>query len=314
MKSILTLQVNRFLRTIKTMPVLANLFLFLTLIGIVALLYSQFKITPNRYYIWGVFTVLLFSFHGRRKDINFCHLILPDPRRLFITEYLLLFSPLVLLSLITQTYLLAALYVISPVSIALIPRRRRTNFVASVPEKLSNGELEIISFLRRRFLLVSILIMASLVFCHVPFFSLFILLLLVLTIGNAYQENEPLNMLFLPERSAKKYIWMKVGAGYVLYLKLSIPTLVLYSVFNFDTAYFIVIPLLAGLVGIMLSVFVKYSLYRPHNGGIVIPLTASIGMVGIVVPLLMPIPLLMAWKYYYSAIDNLKNYLHVYDK
>jgi hypothetical protein len=256
---------------------------------------------------------LLFSLHERRKDINFCRLILPDPRGLFIAEYLLLFAPLVVLSLVAGAYLLAALFTLSAVLVALIPRRKRANLVVSVPATLSGGELELISFLRRRFLLVSVVVVASMIFSFVPFLSLILLLLLVLTMGNAYQENEPLDMLFLPEMSPEKYLWKKVKAGYVLFLKLSIPTLLLYAVFNFDTAYFIAIPLVAGFVGTMLAVFVKYSLYEPREE-ILVPLTVSIGMVGIVIPLLIPIPLLMAWRYYYSAKENLKTYLYVYDK
>jgi hypothetical protein len=301
------------MRTIMTMPIVVNLVLLLLLVGIATLLYSQFKVTPNRYYIWGGFTLLLLSLHERRKDINFCRLILPDPRGLFIVEYLLLFSPLIVLSVVVQAYLLAALYVPGAVLVALIPRRKRTNVTIQIPHVLSGGELELISFLRRRFLLVSVVVTASVVFSFVPFLSLIILLLLVLIMGSAYTENEPLDMLLLPEVSASKYLWMKVRAGWILFLKLSLPTLLLYALFNFDTAYFIVVPLVAGFVGTMLSVFVKYSLYEPREE-IIVPLTVSIGMVGILIPLLIPIPLLMAWRYYYSAVDNLKTYLYVYDK
>jgi hypothetical protein len=228
-------------------------------------------------------------------------------------EYLLLFSPLIVLSVVVQAYLLAALFIISAILVALIPRRKRTNFVAPVPATLSGGEVELISFLRRHFLLVSVVVVASLAFSFVPFLSLILLLLLVLIMGNAYTENEPLDMLLLPEVSASKYLWIKIRAGWVLFLKLSLPTLLLYTVFNFGTAYFIAVPLVAGFVGTMLAVFVKYSLYEPREE-IIVPLTVSIGMVGIIIPLLMPIPLLMAWRYYYSAVDNLKSYLYVYDK
>jgi hypothetical protein len=295
------------------MPIVVNLVLLLLLVGIATLLYSQFKVTPNRYYIWGGFTLLLFSLHQRRKDINFCRLILPNPRGLFVVEYLLLFSPLVVLSVVARAYLLGALYIVSAVSVALIPRRKRINFVAPVPTILSGGELELISFLRSRFLLVLVVVVASMAFSFVPFLSLILLLLLVLIMGNAYLENEPLDMLLLPELSASKYLWMKVRAGWVLFLKLSVPTLLLYALFNFGTAYFIVVPLVVGFVGVMLSVFVKYSLYEPREE-ILVPLTVSIGMVGIVIPLLILIPLLMAWRYYYSAKDNLKQYLYVYNR
>jgi predicted membrane-bound spermidine synthase len=132
--------------------------------------------------------------------------------------------------------------------------------------------------------------------------------------NNAYVENEPLNMLFPPELSSEKYLWRKIRAGYVLYLKLSTPTLILYAIFNIHDAYFVIIPLLTGLVGISLFVFIKYSLYEANNERIIIPLAASLGMIGIVIPVLIPIPMLMAWKYYYSAKYNLNKYLYVYDK
>lgn len=314
MNPILLLKINRLFRAIKALPVFASLICTALIAGVFYLLYFQFKLTPNTYFIWGVFTILLYSLHRNRKDIDFCYLILPNPLRLFITEYYLFFSPLIILSIITQTYLNTVLYALTPLFIGVLPTKKRIHFNIPIPALLQVESLETISFLRKYFFLIFAIVLASLVFCYIPFLSLFILLLLVLVINNAYMENEPLNMVFLPEKSSAKFLWEKVRTGYALYLKLSIPALILYAVFHIRTAYFVTIPLLAGLVGISLFVFIKYSLYEANNERIVIPLAASLGMVGLVIPILIPIPALMAWKYYYSAKNNMNKYLYVYDK
>lgn len=198
------------------------------------------------------------------------------PERLFVLEYLLCFSPLVVLSIIAGTYSNAFLYLFAPICVGLSPGpgagARNPLLIKRIPRFLNVRSLELISFVRKNFILLSALSTLAAVFSYVPVASIIILMLLVLIMGNAYVENEPLDMVLLPERGAAGYLKSKVLAGYLLFLKLSAPALLLYAALNPRTAYLALIPLVAAPVNIALFVFFKYTRYETGRRDVAIPL------------------------------------------
>ena len=130
----------------------------------------------------------------------------------------------------------------------------------------------------------------------------------------AYNENEPLNILLLSEHDSMSFIMKKINDGFLLFLKLSFPTLILYSVFNFDTAWLVpVVPVIA-YIAFTLHVGLKYTFYENDNSKTNIPAVAAIGILGIIIPIFLPLTIIQAISYFFQAKQNLNKYLYVYNK
>jgi hypothetical protein len=330
----LRLKFKRLRRELRRTPVVVFVILAALAAGTVWILSRQFTLAPNRYVVWLIAAVILLLAHRGRRDADFCRLLMPRAWRLFTAEYALCFSPLIILSVVTRTWDNAIFYLLVPVCIAILPTRRisgsgrswampgfgwmsgsaRLLPGLSPTNFLGVRSLELVSFVRRRFLLLAIVSAAALIFSYVPVFSMIILLTMVLILSGAYLENEPLDMLLLSEIGAGKYLKNKVLAGWMLMMKLSAPTLLAYVVFNPETAYLALIPPVISLAGVALFVFVKYSRYNPNNKEVTMPVSAALGMLGIVIPPMLPLTLVMPWWYFHAAKENLNRYLYVYDQ
>lgn len=308
---------------LKQTPIIVLIFVIVFAVGAIWILVRQLPLVPNRFVIWGVCAFVLLVTHRGRHDAVFCRLILLHPWRLFAIEYLVCLSPFVVISFMTHTWDNAAFYLILPVCVALLPVRtgRRVSGWSNIlglphgkiPPFMGVRSLELVSFVRRRFVLLLLVSAAALVFSYVPVFSIIILLFLVVLMNDAYLENEPLDMLFLAEESAGKYLKHKVITGWILFMKLSAPALLMYVVFNPHTAHLVLFPPIVSLTGIALFVFVKYSRYDPDKQKVIVPLAAVLGITGIIIPPMLPLTLIMSWGYWGAAKKNLNKYLDVYD-
>jgi hypothetical protein len=325
----LLLKFRRLRRVLRQTPVVVFVILAAFAAGTVWILSRQFVLAPNRYVVWAVATVVLLSAHRGRRDADFCRFLLPRAWRLFAVEYLLCFSPLVILSIVTLTWDNAIFYLLVPVFVAVMPTRRSSAVGRfgvfggrlglgrfsdfSLLRFLGVRSLELVSFVRRRSLLLVMVAVAAVVLSYVPVLSMLMLLAMTLILSGAYLENEPLDMLLLSEIGAGKYLKNKVMAGWILLMKLSAPTLLAYVVFNSETAYLALVPPVISLAGVALFVFAKYSRYSPDNKKVTLPMSAGLGMAGIIIPPMLPLTLLMPWWYFHAAKENLDNYLYVYD-
>jgi hypothetical protein len=307
------LDLKRLRRSTGEMPLIVFPVLIALAAGAGWILFGQFSRSPNTYIIWGVATSILLSAHRARKDFDFCRLMLKNPRPLFIVEYLLCFAPFIVLSLVTRTYHNTLLYLLSPVCVAFLPRGRAVSPIKRIPAFLHIRSLELVSFLRRWFVIVLVMLSAATVFSFTPGVSIVVLVLFAFLMNYAYTESEPLDMVLLPELGPVKFLRRKIAAGFAMFIKLSSPALLLYIVFNPEIFWLVIIPVLFAPVAVTLYVFVKYALWDSSGGRITFPLVVGLGMVGMIVPLFLPLTLLVMWRYGLLAKDNLNRYLHVYD-
>jgi hypothetical protein len=310
---LLQLDLKRLRRSVVEMPPVVWPVLLALAAGGGWILHGQFSKSPNTYVIWAVATSVLLSAHGARRDFDFCRLVLKNPRSLFVVEYLLCFAPFIILSLVTRTYHNTCLYLLSPVAIALSPRRKASSPIKRIPAFLHIHSLELVSFARRYFIAIIPTLAAATIFSFTPGVSIAALVLFVLSMNYAYAESEPLDMVLLPELGPVKFLLRKIAAGFAMFIGLSAPALLLYVVFNPGTFWLAIIPVLFALVAIPLYVFVKYALWDSGGGRITFPMMVSLGITGLIVPLFLPLTLLVMWRYGLRAKENLNRYLHVYD-
>lgn len=313
MTTILRLKFKRAVGSLVRTPWPALVLLAALIAGVCWFLFLQFPTSPGRFVIWAVTLAGLAAAHNRRKDADFCRLVLLRPRRLFATEYLICCSPMIVLAAITATWDNLAFYTLCPVCVGLMPRKKRSSRPRKPLFFLKTGPVELTSFVRKRFFVLALASLSAAVFCYLPVMSMAILLIFILLMSGAYTENEPLDMLLLPEVAASKYLAQRVWAGFAFFLKLNAPALALYALFNFDTAWLALAVPTVALIGTALSVFVKYSGYDPAGREVAVPSVVSLGMAGIVVPLFLPVTLALTWRYFHSAKETLNRYLYVYD-
>ena len=317
MKSILTLKFKRFFKSLKSVPIVSIL-LSIAIIGfILYIIYTQLTLFPNSYIICGVFIFILYSIHQKRRDVSLCYIVLTNPKRLFLIEYMLISVPFIVLSILSQTFFNTAIFFITPICIALLPQSKARLSLRISPvffKKITSPEL--ISFMRRYYLFLLLMNIAAIFLCFVPYLTPLICLIIVFFMSSAYTENEPLNMLFLPEVSPSRYLMRKINSGFLLYLAICSFPLLLYVCFNFSISHimWVATSLLMSYAGFMLFVFVKYSMYEVNGRSITFNIPIMIGMLGIIIPIFFPVTVLMILKYYYSAKDNLEEHLYVYNK
>jgi hypothetical protein len=267
---------------------------------------------PDRYAVWGGFTLLLTVLHLRRRDAGFCRLFMERPWRLFAVEYLVCFAPLVALAAAAAAWDCLVLYIIGAVGVGLLPTRRRASRPGWLPSVLGVTSLELTSFLRRNLISLALLSAVALALCAVPVASMAVLLAQVLVLSGAYDEHEPLDMVLLPEISARRYLWRRVWAGVSLFLKLNALTLMLYVALNPATAWLPPVVAVLAAVGVALFVFTKYADYEPGRRGVATPPATALAVAGLIVPLFLPFTLLFVWQRYRTAHEVLDQYLHVY--
>ena len=313
MLSIIRFKRIRIYRDIISVPIL-YIFLFTVIAAILYVIYQQLNKTPNSYIVGVLSILVLLSVHTGRKDKGFCRHMMKMPQKLFITEYFMLCSPLIILSFMAESFYNIIFYCLLPVLIAYVPERKPRNSFKSRLFLFGVTSLELVGFIRKHLPFIMILITLSIITCFIPFLPILILLLFLIFMNIAYNENEPLNILLLSEHDSMSFIMKKINDGFLLFLKLSFPTLILYSVFNFDTAWLVpVVPVIA-YIAFTLHVGLKYTFYENDNSKTNIPAVAAIGILGIIIPIFLPLTIIQAISYFFQAKQNLNKYLYVYNK
>jgi len=309
MTTILLLKFKRLLRN----PVAALVLVGVLGAGACWVLYFMLPTTPARFVLWAVALAMLVGAHNRRRDVDFCRLVLPHPRALFVAEYLIFFAPMIALSVATATWDNAAFYTLCPVCVGLSPQMKVATRLRKPLFFLRTGAIELTSFARGWGVVLVVVSVAATALCYLPFVSVAILLVFAFLMAGAYIENEPLEMVLLPEVSARRFLARKVWAGAAFFVRLNAPALVLYAAFNPRTAGLSLAVPAVALAGIALMVFVKYASYDPAEMESSAQKVAALGMAGVVISPLLPVTLALACLYYRPARETLNKYLHVYD-
>jgi len=282
-----------------------------------ALLYAFYELCdkePQRFYLAGALAVLLLSFHLRRNDYYFCLKHLPRPFVLFLSEYFLFTLPFLVISLVKGPAPFDALYLLLPVIIAAIPRIEGHSRKTAKAFRVPMPDLDTVSFFRRCGLFVCCVLVLAAALCFAPAVSVVLVYLLVLfSSGVIYSQCESLTLLCLDGLPARQFLRRKIWRQVRFWAPPVLPVLVLYAVFNWETAYYALIPVVLCPLQITASVCAKYSSYAPGRpfGGTILQ---AICMLGFLIPLLLPVSIVLTAVYYSDAVRHLKTFLYAYDR
>lgn len=276
------------------------------------ILFVQLNREPNVYWVLIFYAFLLFRLHAGRKDRRFIRLLTRRPATVFASEYLLLSAPLILMLLLSDYSRLAVVPAMVSVFAGIIPLNpapRRT-LLTSLHTVLRSYEW--IGGIRSNLFLVAALLLFAIGTCFVPVLPLFVLLVFAIVCTTFYQENEPVELLCLGELPPGRFLAHKLGTAFRNYYTVCLPVLLLYLLFNTDTWWMVLPFVFLSACALVFCITLKYARYVPNTQRYD-SLTAGIGLAGTVVPVLLPVTLFLCIHYYSLAIDNLDNYLYVYD-
>lgn len=307
----------QFVREIKLLGFLYSAAIFI-LLGIVVYKLSEVyqEFLPALY---AVFTIssLLISVQVMRRDKVFLSNQFEDSYFKIIPEYSLYVLPFVIPLLFSKYFYLIAVVILSVILIPLLKielkERTGARFLGKI---VSPKDFEWLSGLRKRRFYFGFLLAAAYAFSFVLIVPLFLIWFLTTLIFEFYRDCEPLNMLRVNGYSAGKFLFVKILRHSFLYAVLFVPALVLNSLFNPETVFINSMFLIVQFTVLVLAILMKYRIYTPLDSLqglyiylIVIQVVTVLPLFIGGIPLLSVLPLILCVRFYYSAKNNLKEYL-----
>ena len=127
-----------------------------------------------------------------------------------------------------------------------------------------------------------------------------------------YLDDEPLELLRLPELNAGRLLVRKVLTAWRNYFLLTLPFTLLAILAHPRTAWIAAAWAPLAALALLYAVVAKYAHYAPEKPRRQ-PLAARFGSAGFLFPVLLPLSLALTVSYALRAERNLNRYLHDYD-
>lgn len=311
--SLINIRIRQAGREIQGLGLFRTVVLLIFGILLLALLFIQTKELPNAIYASSVVLLLIFILHNRRKDKNFLRIAFDRPYRVMFVEYLLILMVLVVFLLIHRFWYIA----LASIAIgAVIPHidlsTRRSGYNSAIQRRIPDGYFEWISGVRRYLLPLIIIwgagILLSCLIAAVPV-ALFLLGVIFL---NFFENNEPFQMIVVFEKGPKQFLWQKIQQQLVMGTVVSAPLAAAFAIFHPHLWYVSLLLFVAFNVLLMYVVLVKYAFYEPDTRSYAAQVFIAIGILGLLIPVFLPLVLLLSVWFYLKAGQKLKFYLNDY--
>jgi hypothetical protein len=315
MGRILKIRLLQFYQILLELGLLRVFFLLGLLIFALFYLFSNVSKGENIDFVSGFFILLVLSIHLKRKDKAFLYINVLNPYKIFLIEYLLVSSPIMVLlfyfgfwqyALIIITFLIFISFVKIGIRIASINTK--------IQEWIPNDNFEWKSGVRRNLLVFIPLYLVGLTTSFYPASVPVILLILTVVILNFYDNPEPVDILISKELAPKPFLKEKLLKHLITYFIFSLPLVILFMVFNAGYYYIILFEYIVLSILLLYSILLKYAYYRPNVKSGATKIFTNIGVLSILVPFLLPIVLVLIIKFAFQANQNLKFYLDDYNQ
>jgi hypothetical protein len=282
-------------------------FLFIGLLVVCSQTYQN----PKLY--WAVPAVLItISAFAQisRPDRNFIFLHLAKPRLVILTEYMGLAIPFIIPAFFSPFWY--CIFVLPPgfygITFLKVNFKFKTRFTF-LGKFLPFSAFEWIAGFRETLPGFVLLYAAALALCWVKGLPIILLWICGFLIVSFYQHCEPVAMLRAYEISSRNFLRRKIKSHCCLFVSLSLPVLVLQSLFH-------PIMALAGLLFLVLQVCVlsftillKYSTYEPETTRSSNMLLISFAQLSILLPFFLLLPIALLARNYRLAKQNSTYYL-----
>jgi hypothetical protein len=285
--------------------------LFLPLMVFPFLFLRKYAINPQAAQLMAIgLSVFILFVHQNRKDIRFINIISGNPYAVFVLEYHLIGSPLLVAFLIFQQWKAMA---IMAGLILVIPLIKKASYRSGLNEKLIRllpiHLFEWRAALRKTFLLVSLFYLIILACTFLPFLSIFLAWFFAIMVSGFLMENEPVNVLESYEKGPKAFLRHKIWQHTSVTMLCLLPVLLSYLAFN--PAHWLLVLIFTILVPAFFAymIILKYSFYEPGIKSMASNTYVSIGALAVFIPFLLPLPMVVAFIRFKKAIKKLNFYL-----
>jgi hypothetical protein len=260
----------------------------------------------NLAFISAAFVFLLLSYHTGRKDKAFVEGFLPNPSMQFLAEYNIILLIASVPMIITGNYMEGVALHLMSLPIPFIRNSKQSSpRISWLSKKFHVSRFEWISGVRQQFLLIVPLLLLALLLSAAPYFCQLSLLALNGIFIGFYRQHEPFIMLNPSHLAVEDFLSSKTGFLNKMILLVTLPLLVVNSIFNpqlvwFNAAYIPAFLLLADC-----SIYIKYGDYGNSTGG-ELHLDVFLLYLCVLIPLLIPVSMLVTYRHRKRAIANLR--------
>ena len=277
-------------------------------------LFMKTAITPDACYVIGLYLLIIIFFHLNRPDKRFAEINFTNFKLLFLIEYLLFMLPL-FICLIYHMHLTLVLSVVvfTLLIVNLDFKLKRKSLNTFIQKLIPSDCFEWKGGVRKTLALIVPLwfigLGTSFFVGSVPV-VIFILGILPLSF---YEKGEPIQMILAFEMGTNRFLMHKIKMQIVLFTILSIPLIVSFIAFHQDMWYIPIVEFFIFITGHIYIILTKYAFYQPNNKSNGSQVFGSIGALGIIVPVFIPIIWLLSIRFYFKSKENLNFYLNDYN-
>jgi len=252
--------------------------------------------------------------HIYRKDKNFFKVLNVHTPLFCFGEYFVFTTPITVVLFLVSTPTIGLTFLIGIFVISWIPLRLSTsNKTLRIPF-VSPRYFEIISGIRRTYIFLIIIYLIA-ILGAVKILIIPLAIFLITAIFTEFnREGESRQMIEIFTVSPAQFLYLKIKAQLYFFGILTFPLGILFAILHLKYAW-LMLPILSyAMLIIAISILGKYYFYRPNTD---ITETALFNMlllfggffVPVMMPIIAPLSIFFAVRYYRKAVQNLKNYL-----
>lgn len=311
---ILNIRVKQLFRIIIQIGIFRAIFL----LGILSLflLYIFIILSEKTYqiYLIGVFITLLLAIQIKRKDKVFLNIYAKKPQIIFLIEYLILSIPLIIPLIYYDLWTWLFLFLLSLPLIPFLNLNIKHNSINSVFQRIiPNDNFEWKAGMRKNIILLISLwiigLITSFYFMSVPI----IIFVLGVIILNFYEKPEPLQILLAQELNTKMFLRKKIINHLIVFYSMITPLILLSVAFNPEYYYILLIEFFAFSFLLIYTILLKYAFYKPNIKSGATQIFTNIGVIGLVIPIFIPLIIILSIRFLFKASNNLNFYLNDYN-
>ena len=278
-------------------------------------LFEQTSCLPNAYFITLGHLLIILQLHLKRKDKKFLRSSFYNYRLIYLVEYILLSTPLLLFLVYNFQWLIFIILTISLLAIIRVDFTYQQKVLNTKIQRLIPDTcFEWKAGLRKVFLFLFPVWIIGFLTSYYIWGVPVILFVLGFIIVDFYGKNEPLQMLLVYERSTTRFLFHKIRLQVILFTLLALPLMLLFVIFHVDSWYIVIIEYVIFTFYYIYLIMAKYAYYDPNcDSSGSSKIFGAFGAISIFIPVFIPVIWILTFYFYFKSMNNLNFYLNDYN-
>ena len=326
--TIFKIRLSQFSRLLKGIG-LFRIIALLLIVWFVSFLVYQILILPeNTITSLIVIVLLLLSIHASRNDKLFIKTTIKRPYLIYLSEYLLLILPFLVIWIVHLNWIGAGLLILSVLLTPLLAINLNLQILGSVIRMLMNPfhsnfnskfkislpfisfrSFEWISGIRRNFILLFPVYLIIIAFSFKPYVAVVGMIFFSILVSGFYYQGEPREFVELFAKNPREFMRRKIVINLKQLIILFSPMLIIAMIFQTHTWYYLIGAVFISFLIQVITIIFKYGLFEENASLNRNSIIVSINIVFVILPLF-PVPIILSILYYKKACENLKTYVH----